>query len=135
MRNKSVLTLSLNKKEVLSVAPEKVSPKGCEFSCDQRQSLLLNEENGYHGRYKKFQLRLGLFFDSTSHSSVITTDCQVASIRRESEDVFKVIVSFIDLSLEACRLIYSFLSAYNASTKFAIESCLESTAVLDDKAD
>ena len=130
MKNKAVLTLLSNKKEVLKVTPNKVSPKGCEFSCTQKQSLILNEENGYHGRYNRFQLRLGLFFKSPNQPSYIATDCQVASIRRESQDIFKVIVTFIDLSSEACRLIYSFLSedfltTTDVETTFVLESSIK----------
>lgn len=110
MKNQAILTLLIDKQEVLKLIPEKLTPRGCEFGCTNDQLGLLREEGVHKGRYRSFQVRLGLFPHSGLGPQYIVVDGQVTSLRRCSQDSFKVILSFASVPQDGYRLIAEHLA-------------------------
>jgi hypothetical protein len=59
MKNQAILTLLVNKQEILKVGPDRLSPRGCEFICDESQVALFRDKDSSvnQGRYASFQIR------------------------------------------------------------------------------
>lgn len=110
MKNEAILTLLIDKQEVLKLIPEKLTPRGCEFGCTNDQLGMLREEGEHRGRYRTFQVRLGLFPHSGPGPQYIVVDGQVISLRRCSQDSFRVALSFSGVPQDAYRLIAEHLS-------------------------
>lgn len=110
MKNQAILTLLIDQQEVLKVAPDKLSPRGCEFECNNEQLVLLREQGEHEGRYRTFQIRLGLFPHSGPCPQYIIVSGQVTSLRRCSQQTFRVFVSFHDVPLNGYRLIAEHIS-------------------------
>lgn len=110
MKNQAILTLLIEKQEVLKLIPEKLSPRGCEFECNNDQLGLLREDGEHQGRYRSFQVRLGLFPHSGPNPQYIVVKGQVISLRRCSQGTFKVIISFSEVPQNGYRLIAEHLS-------------------------
>ena len=61
MKNQAILTLMIDKEEVLKLVPEKLSARGCDFICSDQQVDVFRDEDGALGCSVEFQIRLGLF--------------------------------------------------------------------------
>lgn len=105
MKKQAILTLLVDQKEILKVAPDKLSPRGCEFECSNDELVLLREQGEHEGRYRAFNIRLGLFPHSGPCPQYIALLGQVTSLRRCSEQVFRVFLSFNDVPQNGYRLI------------------------------
>ena len=110
MKNEAILTLLIDKQEVLKLIPEKLTPRGCEFGCTSDQLGLLREDGEHKGRYRTFQVRLGLFPHTGPAPQYIVVEGQVTSLRRCSQDSFRVIISFSGVPQNGYRLIAEHLS-------------------------
>ncbi len=111
MKNQAILTLLIDQQEVLKVAPDKLSPRGCEFECSNDELVLLREQGEHKGRYRTFKIRLGLFPHSGPCPQYIIVSGQVTSLRRCSQQVFRVFLSFHDVPQNGYRLIAEHISA------------------------
>ena len=112
MKNQAILTLLVDKQEVLKVGPGHLSPRGCEFICSEQQVDLFRDENeGQNpGRYSNFQIRLGLFPHSGPRPQYLTALGKVTSVRRSAQDCYCIILQFEDVSPDGYRLIAEHLS-------------------------
>lgn len=110
MKNQAILTLLIDKKEVLKIAPDRLSPRGCEFICNQEQVELFRDTEGHQGRYNSFQIRLGLFPHSGPCPQYITANGQITSVRRSAQNCFHIILNFESVSQDGYRLIAEHLS-------------------------
>lgn len=112
MKNQAILTLIVNKEEVLKVAPDRLSPRGCEFICSEKQIALFRDEDCSlsQGRYANFQIRLGLFPHSGPRPQYVTAIGQITSVRRSAQDCHRVILQFDQVSEGGYRLIAEHLS-------------------------
>lgn len=110
MKNQAILTLLIDKQEVLKVAADKLSPRGCEFICNQEQVALFRDNDESQGRFNDFQIRLGLFPHSGPCPQYITANGQIASIRRSAQSCYRIILNFEKVGQDGYRLIAEHLS-------------------------
>jgi hypothetical protein len=112
MKNQAILTLLVDKQEVLKVGPAHLSPRGCEFICNEKQvELFRDEDEGKHpGRYSSFQIRLGLFPHSGPTPQYVTALGQITSMRRSAQDCYCIALQFEEVSSDGYRLIAEHLS-------------------------
>ncbi len=110
MKNQAILTLLIDKKEILKVAADKLSPRGCEFLCSEQQVELFRDQNDNSGRYNTFQVRLGLFPHSGPCPQYVTANGQISSVRRSAQNCFKVNLNFDSVCQDGYRLIAEHLS-------------------------
>jgi hypothetical protein len=110
MKNQAILTLLVDKKEVLKVAPDRLSPRGCEFICSEEQVKLFRDQDDHQGRYNCFQIRLGLFPHTGPCPQYITANGQITSVRRSAQNSFHIILNFDSVSQDGYRLIAEHLS-------------------------
>lgn len=107
MKNQAILTLLVNKQEVLKVGPDRLSPRGCEFICNDSQVELFHDKDSRlnQGKYASFQIRLGLFPHSGPRPQYVTAIGQIVSVRRSSQDCQRVILQFDQVGADGYRLI------------------------------
>jgi hypothetical protein len=112
MKNQAILTLLIDKQEVLKVGPDRLSPRGCEFVCSEQQIALFREEDSVlsQGRYANFNIRLGLFPHSGPRPQYVTAIGKITSVRRSAQDCHRVILQFEQVSSDGYRLIAEHLS-------------------------
>ena len=112
MKNQAILTLLVDKKEVLRVGPGHLSPRGCEFICSEKQvELFRDEDDGQNpGRYASFQIRLGLFPHTGPRPQYVTARGQITSVRRSAQDCYCIILQFDQVGPDGYRLIAEHLS-------------------------
>jgi hypothetical protein len=112
MKNQAILTLLADKQEILKVGPCHLSPRGCEFICNEEQiDLFRIESHGKNpGRYTGFEIRLGLFPHSGPRPQYLTALGQVTSVRRSAQDCYCIILQFDEVSSDGYRLIAEHLS-------------------------
>ena len=110
MKNQAILTLLIEKKEILKVAADKLSPRGCEFICSQEQVELFRDQDDNFGRYNNFQIRLGLFPHTGPCPQYVTANGQITSVRRSAQDCFRILLTFDSVSQDGYRLIAEHLS-------------------------
>ncbi|MFT7409443.1 MAG: hypothetical protein ACI9EX_000014 [Oleispira sp.] len=112
MKNKAVLTLLADQQEVFKVGPCRLSPRGCEFICNEEQIDLFrtksNEKNP--GDYMGFQVCLGLFPHSGPWPQNLTARGQVTSVRRSAQNCYCIFLQFDKVSLDGYRLMAEHLS-------------------------
>lgn len=112
MKNQAILTLLVDKLEVLKVALDQLSPRGCELACDEEQVGLFRDNVDKNGqcRYANFQIRLGLFPHSGPVPQYITALGQVTSVRRRAQNCYSVTLQFDQITSGGYRLIAEHLS-------------------------
>jgi len=112
MKNQAILTLLVDKQEVLKTGPYQLSPRGCEFVCNEDQVGLFRDEvdQKSQGRYASFQIRLGLFPHSGPVPQYITALGQIISVRRSTQDCYSVTLHFDQIGSGGYRLIAEHLS-------------------------
>lgn len=112
MKNQAILTLLIDKQEILKVGPDHLSPRGCEFICNEKQVALFRDEdcNVNQGKYASFRIRLGLFPHSGPRPQYVTALGQITSVRRSAQDCHRVILQFDQVSADGYRLIAEHLS-------------------------
>lgn len=110
MKNQAILTLLIDKKEILKVAADKLSPRGCEFICSEEQVELFRDQDDNFGRYNNFQIRLGLFPHSGPCPQYVTANGQITSVRRSAQDCFRILLTFDSVCQDGYRLIAEHLS-------------------------
>jgi hypothetical protein len=112
MKNEAVLMLLVDQQEALKVSPCHLSPRGCEFICNERQiGMFRSKGDGQQsGRYSSFQIRLGLFPHSGPMPQYMSALGQVTSVRRSSQDCYSIILQFDEVSPDGYRLLAEHLS-------------------------
>jgi len=110
MKNQAILTLLVDKQEILKVAADKLSPRSCEFICNQEQVELFRDDEEGLGRYSSFQIRLRLFPHSGPCPQYITADGLIVSVRRSAQGCYRVILNFDKVGQDGYRLIAEHLS-------------------------
>lgn len=112
MKNQAILTLLIDKKEVLKVTPSQLTPRGCEFKCSEKEVTLFRDKVDHltQGRYANFNIRLGLFPHSGPVPQYITAEGQVISIRRNAQDCYCIALEFEHVAAGGYRLIAEHLS-------------------------
>jgi hypothetical protein len=110
MKSQATLSLLIEKKEILKVTPDKLSPRGCEFMCSQDQINLFRDNGENTGRYCSFQVRLGLYPHAGPCPQYVTANGQVISVRRSAQDCFRIVLSFDAVNQDGYRLIAEHLS-------------------------
>jgi hypothetical protein len=112
MKNEAVLMLLVDQQEVLKVVPCHLSPRGCEFICNEGQVDMFRSKGDSQqcGRYSSFQIRLGLFPHSGPMPQYMSALGQVTSVRRSSQDCYSIILQFDEVSPDGYRLIAEHLS-------------------------
>jgi hypothetical protein len=112
MKNKAILTLLIDKQEIFKVGPRHLSPRGCEFICNEDQICLFRTKNDGRKprRYAGFKIRLGLFPHSGPRPQYLTAHAQVTSVRRSAQHAYSIILQFDNVSLDGYRLMAEHLS-------------------------
>ena len=112
MKNQAILTLLIDKKEVLKVTPSQLSPRGCEFECTEKEVTLFRNKVDHltQGRYANFSIRLGLFPHSGPVPQYMTAEGLVTSIRRNAQDCYCIALEFEHVASGGYRLIAEHLS-------------------------
>jgi hypothetical protein len=110
MKNQAILTLLANKQEVLKLAPEKLSARGCEFTCNEQQADAFRDEAGALSCSLEFQIRLGLFPHSGPRPQYVVATGEVVSVRRCAQSRYRVSMNFKLVGQDGYRLIAEHLS-------------------------
>lgn len=110
MKNQAILTLLLEKEELLKLAPETLTARGCEFTCNDQQVDIFRDDAGVLGTSCSYQIRLGLFPHSGPCPQYVTAIGDVVSVRRCAQNRFRVSVNFKQVSQDGYRLIAEHLS-------------------------
>jgi hypothetical protein len=124
MNNQAILTLLVDKQEVLKVGADCLSPRGCEFICSESQVALFRDEDvsSSQGKYAGFHVRLGLFPHSGPRPQYVTATGQITSVRRSAQDCFRVLIQFDQVSQDGYRLIAEHLTDSVVTSINAIQS-------------
>lgn len=110
MKNQAILTLLADKQELLKIAPESLTARGCEFTCNDQQVDVFRDEQGVLGKSCCFNVRLGLFPHSGPCPQYVTAVGDIVSVRRCAQNSFRVSVNFQQVSQDGYRLIAEHLS-------------------------
>jgi hypothetical protein len=112
MKNQAILILFADKKEVLKVDTCYLSPRSCEFICNEEKiDLFRTQSDGKNpGRYEGFQISLGLFPHSGLGPQYVTAQGKVTSVRRSAQGCYCIILQFDDVSPDGYRLMAEHLS-------------------------
>jgi hypothetical protein len=112
MKNQAILTLLTDQQEVLKVGLCHLSPRGCEFICNEEQiDLFHRKSNGKTPDcYEGFKIRLGLFPNSGPRPRYVTARGQVTAVRRSAQDCYCITLQFDDVSSDGYRLMAEHLS-------------------------
>jgi hypothetical protein len=112
MKNQAVLTLLVDKQDVLKVGPDRLSPLGCEFTCNEKQVELFREDdsNMNQGRYASFKIRLGLFPHAGPRPQYVNAIGQITSVSRSAQNCYRIMLQFDQVCPDGYRLIAEHLS-------------------------
>ena len=112
MKNQAILTLLVDKQEILRVGADRLSPRGCEFICSENQLALFRDESvdSCQGRYAHFQVRLALFPPSGPRPQYLMAMGKITSVRRSAQNSFLILIQFDQVSQDGYRLIAEHLS-------------------------
>ena len=110
MKNQAILTLMVDKEEVLKLVPEKLSARGCDFICNDQLVDVFRDEDGALGRSIEFQVRLGLFPHSGPFPQYVKAAGEIVSVRRCAQNRYRVSLNFHQVSQDGYRLIAEHLS-------------------------
>jgi hypothetical protein len=108
--NQAILTLIANKKEVLKITPEVLTARGCEFTCNDQQVDAFRDEKGALGLCLEFQIRLGLFPHMGPRPQYMDAVGEVVSVRRCTQDRYRISLNFKQVGQDGYRLIAEHLS-------------------------
>lgn len=110
MKNQAILTLLADKQELLKLVPEKLSARGCEFTCNEQQVDTFRDADGVLSCSLKFQVRLGLFPHSGPLPQYVVARGEVVSVRRCAQSRYRISLNFKQVSQDGYRLIAEHLS-------------------------
>lgn len=110
MKNQAILTLMVDKEEVLKLVPEKLSARGCDFICNDQQIDVFRDEEGVLGRSVEFQVRLGLFPHTGPIPQYVKALGEIVSVRRCAQSCHRVSLNFHQVSQDGYRLIAEHLA-------------------------
>lgn len=110
MKNQAILTLFADKIEVLKLAPEQLSARGCEFTCNEQQADVFRDEAGALGCSLEFQVRLGLFPHSGPRPQYVVAIGEIVSVRRCAQSRYRISLNFKQVGQDGYRLIAEHLS-------------------------
>jgi hypothetical protein len=110
MMNQAILTLLADKKEVLKITPEMLTARGCEFTCDDQQVNVFRDEKGALGLCMEFQIKLGLFPHTGPRPQYMIATGDIVSVRRCTQDSYRISMNFKDVEQDGYRLIAEHLS-------------------------
>jgi hypothetical protein len=112
MKNQAILILLADKKEVLKVDTCYLSPRSCEFICNEEQvDLFRTKSNGKDpGSYAGFEISLGLFPHLGLVPQYVSAQGQVTSVRRSAQGCYCIILQFDEVSPDGYRLMAEHLS-------------------------
>lgn len=110
MRNQAILTLMSGKEDLLKLAPEKLSARGCEFTCNEQQADVFRDESGALACNFEFQIRLSLFPHSGPRPQYVIAIGEIVSVRRCAQSRYRISVNFKQMSQDGYRLIAEHLS-------------------------
>jgi len=110
MKNQAILTLMIDKEEVLKLVPEKLSARGCDFICSDQQVDVFRDEDGALGCSVEFQIRLGLFPHCGPIPQYVKAEGEIISVRRCAQSRHRVSLNFHQVSQDGYRLIAEHLS-------------------------
>lgn len=105
MRNQAILTLLSGKEDLLKLAPEHLSARGCEFTCNEQQAEVFRDESGALGCNFEFQIRLSLFPHSGPRPQYVVATGEIVSVRRCAQSRYRISVNFKEVSQDGYRLI------------------------------
>lgn len=110
MTTQAVLTLLKLDQDVLRVAVDSLSPRGCEFLCNDEQLALFRQDDANTGKYESFTIKLSIYPHSGPRPQFVTAEGQITSVRRCTQDSFRVIIQFQGMQQDGYRLIAEHLS-------------------------
>ena len=110
MKNQAILTLMIDKEEVLKLVPEKLSARGCDFICSDQQVDVFRDEGGVLGCNVEFQIRLGLFPHSGPIPQYVKAMGEIVSVRRCAQSRHRVSLNFHQVGQDGDRFIAENLS-------------------------
>lgn len=108
--NQAILTLMVGKKEALKIAPDMLTARGCEFTCDNEQVNVFRDEKGALGLCLEFQIRLGLFPHAGPMPQYMLATGDIVSVRRCTQSSYRITMNFKDVGQDGYRLIAEHLS-------------------------
>lgn len=110
--NQAILTLLVKKKEVLKITPEVLTARGCEFTCDDQQVDIFRDDEGALGLCLEFEIRLGLFPHKGPRPQYMDALGEVVSVRRCTQNSYRISLSFKQVCQGDYRLIAEHLSDF-----------------------
>ena len=110
MKNQAILTLLENNLEVLKLMPEKLSARGCDFTCSEQQVDVFRDETGALSCSPCFQIRLGLFPHNGFGPQYVVAVGEVVSARRCAQSRYRISLNFKQVGQDGYRLIAEHLS-------------------------
>lgn len=110
MKNQAILTLLADKQELLKLVPEKLSARGCEFTCSEQQVKVFRDSDGMFNCSLNFQVRLGLFPHSGPLPQYVVATGDVVSVRRCAQSRYRISLNFKQVGQDGYRLIAEHLS-------------------------
>lgn len=120
MKNKAILTLLANKQELLKLAPEKLSARGCEFTCNEQQVDVFRDKAGALNCGIEFKIRLGLFPHSGPRPQYVIATGDIVSVRRCAQSRYRISMNFKLVGQDGYRLIAEHLSDSVASINVTV---------------
>ena len=110
MTTQAVLTLLDNDQDVLKAGADSLSPRGCEFVCNEEQISLFREEADGASRYQCFKIKLALYPHTGPRPQYVSARGQITSIRRCAQDTYKISLLFQEMQQDGYRLIAEHLT-------------------------
>lgn len=110
MTTQAVLTLLKDEQDILKVGAGSLSPRGCEFVCNEEQISLFRVDANQTGRYQSFRIKLALYPHSGPRPQYVGAEGQITSIRRCAQDCFTVSLQFQGMEQDGYRLIAEHLT-------------------------
>ena len=110
MTTQAVLTLLDNDQDVLKAGADSLSPRGCEFVCNEEQLSLFREEADQSSRYQCFRIKLALYPHAGPRPQYVSAQGQITSIRRCAQNTYKITLQFQGMQQDGYRLIAEHLT-------------------------
>jgi hypothetical protein len=117
MRNQAILTLMSGKEERLKLAPEHLSARGCEFTCNEQQVGIFRDNAGALICKSEFKVRLALFPHRGPLPQYIVAIGEIVSVRRCTQSRYRIGVNFKQVGQDGYRLIAEHLNDPLASIR------------------
>lgn len=110
MTTQAVLTLLDSEQEILRAGADSLSPRGCEFLCNEAQLALFREEADQSSRYQSFRIKLALYPHTGPRPQYVAAQGQITSIRRCAQNTYKITLQFEGMQQDGYRLIAEHLT-------------------------